>query len=112
MPEPGETPTTATSGEAPVIITADGQNTYFGDIATADDNVILRYKDTVIFADHMIYDRSSHVVTANGNFSVLEDAIKEAIVEAAGDGDEPTPDLVAKQLDRLCPAPVKRGGER
>ena len=57
-------------------------------------------------------DRIGGTVRANGNFSVLEDAIKEAIVEAAGDGDEPTPDLVAKQLDRLCPAPVKRGGER
>jgi LPS-assembly protein len=62
---------TPKSGEAPVTITADGQNTYFGDIATADDNVILRYKETVIFADHMIYDRSSHVVTANGNVRIF-----------------------------------------
>ncbi|MCE0496744.1 MAG: hypothetical protein LV481_02185 [Methylacidiphilales bacterium] len=71
MPGATATSTTVSSRETPVTITADGQNTYLGEIATADDNVILRYKDTVIFADHMIYDRSSHVVTANGNVRIF-----------------------------------------
>lgn len=50
-----------------MVITADGRNTYFGEIATADDNVVLRYKGDVLYSDHLIYDRSTKIVTANGN---------------------------------------------
>jgi LPS-assembly protein len=61
------TPPVKSNGDGAVVITADGQNTYYGDIATADDNVELHYQDDVMFADHMTYDRSTRVVTGNGN---------------------------------------------
>jgi LPS-assembly protein len=67
-------PPTPRPAEAPVIITADGQNTYHGDIATADENVIVHYKDETVFADHVIYDRSTKVVIANGNVRIFSDS--------------------------------------
>ncbi len=48
-------------------IQADGANTYVGQIATADDNVVVHYKGDVIFCDHLIYDRSTKVMIATGN---------------------------------------------
>src|SRR5271168_4857241 len=60
-------PPKSNGSEDTVVITADGKNTYFGDIATADDNVVLRTKGDVLYADHVIYDRSTRIVTANGN---------------------------------------------
>lgn len=60
----------ATSNEGVTTITADGRNTYYGDIATADDNVVVRYKEDVIFADHVIYDRARKVLTAHGNVRI------------------------------------------
>ena len=60
-------PPKSSAGEAPVVITADGQNTYLGDIATADDNVVVKYKEDTIYADHVIFDRSTKVLIANGN---------------------------------------------
>jgi len=110
MPGATDTSVPASSGQAPVTITADGQNTYFGEIATADDNVILHYKDMVIFADHMIYDRSSHVVTANGNVriftgdrvyrgeSMTYNLITKAMTSSAFYGGEYPKFLTAKQV--------------
>jgi LPS-assembly protein len=54
-----------------VTITADGQNTYIGQIATADDNVVARHKDEVIFADHLVYDRANRVMIATGNARIF-----------------------------------------
>ena len=71
MPIVSTTPPTPKSAEAPIIITADGQNTYHGDIATADENVVVHYKEDTIFADHVIYDRSTKVVIANGNVRIF-----------------------------------------
>lgn len=53
-----------------MVIQADGQNTYVGQIATADDNVIIHYQDDVIFADHVIYDRSTMIVDATGHVRI------------------------------------------
>jgi LPS-assembly protein len=66
-------PVAKPGGEAPVVITADGQNTYAGNIATADENVIVHYKEDTVFADHIIYDRSTKVVIANGNVRIFSD---------------------------------------
>ncbi len=71
LPGVSPSPAAGKSGDAPVEITADGENTYLGNIATADDNVVLRYKNDVIFADHMIFDRSTQVVTALGNVRIF-----------------------------------------
>ena len=57
-------------GNQPVTITADGENTYIGDIATADDNVVVTYKGDTLYADHVIYDRSTKVVTARGDVRI------------------------------------------
>ena len=66
-PSVSTTPPQSSAGDIPITITADGTNTYVGEIATADDNVVARYKGEVIFADHMIYDRSTHIMIATGN---------------------------------------------
>jgi len=67
-------PSTTPAGhadDASVVITADGQNTYVGAIATADNNVVVHYKGDVIFADHIIFDRSTRIITATGNVRIF-----------------------------------------
>ena len=54
-----------------MTIRADGQNTYVGEIATADDNVVVHYKGDVIFADHIVYDRATKVMIATGNARIF-----------------------------------------
>ncbi len=73
LPAVSTTPPVSSAGDAPVTITADGQNTYVGEIATADDNVVVHYRNDVIFADHVIYDRSTKIVTAMGNVRIFSD---------------------------------------
>jgi len=70
-PAVSTTPPTSSAGDASVIIRADGENTYVGDIATADDNVVVHYKGDVIFADHIVYDRSTRVMIATGNARIF-----------------------------------------
>jgi LPS-assembly protein len=70
-PTVSTTPPTSSAGDAPVEITADGENTYIGEIATADDNVVVHYKEDVIFADHIIFDRSTRVIVATGNVRIF-----------------------------------------
>jgi LPS-assembly protein len=75
-PESDQTPAVSTtppvgkSAEQPVDITADDDNTMIGDIATADGNVIVTYDGDILYADHVIYDRSTKVVTATGNVRI------------------------------------------
>ncbi len=64
------TPPVGNAGDQPVTITADGDNSYIGDLASADDNVVITYKGDTIYADHAIYDRSTHVVTLTGNVRI------------------------------------------
>jgi LPS-assembly protein len=66
-PDVSTTPPQSSAGDTAISITSDGTNTFVGDIATADDNVVVRYKGDTIFADHMIYDRATHVLIATGN---------------------------------------------
>ena len=54
-----------------MTIRADGQNTYVGEIATADDNVVVHYTGDVIFADHIVYDRATKVMIATGNARIF-----------------------------------------
>ena len=65
------TPPTSSAGDSAVTIRADGENTYVGEIATADDNVVVHYKDDVIFADHIVFDRSTRVIIATGNARIF-----------------------------------------
>jgi LPS-assembly protein len=71
VPAVSTTPPTSSAGDSPVTIRADGENTYVGEIATADDNVVVHYKGDVIFADHMIFDRSTRVMIATGNARIF-----------------------------------------
>jgi LPS-assembly protein len=65
------TPPTSSAGDSSVTIRADGQNTYVGEIATADDNVVVHYKGDVIFADHIVYDRATKIMIATGNARIF-----------------------------------------
>jgi LPS-assembly protein len=60
-------PPVSNANSQTIDITADGENTFVGDIATADDNVVLRSRGDVLFADHVVYDRSTRIVIATGN---------------------------------------------
>jgi len=71
LPSVSTTPPVSSAGEAPVVITADGQNTYIGQVATADNNVVVRYKQDVIYADHIIFDRSTRIIDATGNVRIF-----------------------------------------
>ena len=64
------TPPVSNVGDQPVTITADSQN-YIGQIATADGNAVLKYKGDTIYADHVILDRSTKVVTATGDVRIF-----------------------------------------
>ena len=64
-------PPTSSAGDSEVVIRADGENTYLGDIATADDNVVVHYKGDVIFADHIVFDRATKVMIATGNARIF-----------------------------------------
>jgi LPS-assembly protein len=68
------TPPTSSAGDSTVTIRADGENTYVGEIATADDNVVVHYKGDVIFADHIVYDRSTRIMIATGNVRIFSGA--------------------------------------
>ncbi len=63
-------PPTSSVGEQPITITAD-ENSYIGQIATADGNAVLSYKGDTIYADHLIMDRSTKVVTCTGNVRIF-----------------------------------------
>jgi LPS-assembly protein len=60
-------PPTSSAKNATVSVRADGENTYVGKIITADDNVVVHYKDDVLFADHVVWDRATNIMIATGN---------------------------------------------
>jgi LPS-assembly protein len=70
-PDVSTQPPVSSAGDADIVIRADGENTYVGEIATADDNVVVHYKGDVIFADHMIFDRATRVMIATGNARIF-----------------------------------------
>jgi LPS-assembly protein len=61
-------PPVASAGD--VTIDAKGDNSFIGEIATADDDVVLTSKGDTIYCDHLIYDRSTHVATATGDVRI------------------------------------------
>ena len=66
-PDVSTLPPKSSAGDSDISIRADGENTYVGEIATADDNVVVRYKGDVLFADHVVFDRATKVIIATGN---------------------------------------------
>jgi LPS-assembly protein len=58
------------SAVSDVEITAKTDDTYIGDIATADGDVVVTYKGDTLYADHVVYDRSTKIVTARGDVRI------------------------------------------
>jgi LPS-assembly protein len=73
IPPPQVSTTLPTSkvDNATMTVSADGTNTYIGQVYTADDNVVVHDRGDVIFCDHMIYDSSTHVMIATGNARIF-----------------------------------------
>jgi LPS-assembly protein len=71
IPSVSTTPPVTSAADDAIVITADGQNSYIGQIATADNNVVIRYHGDVIFCDHAILDRDNKTVTATGNVRIF-----------------------------------------
>jgi LPS-assembly protein len=63
-------PPVSSGSDQTVTITADGDNSMIGEIATANDNVVLTSKGDTLYADRLIYDRSTKVVTAWGDVRI------------------------------------------
>jgi LPS-assembly protein len=70
-PAVSTTPPTSSTRDDTVTVRADGENTYVGEIVTADDNVVVHDKGDVIFADHIIWDRSTNIMIATGNARIF-----------------------------------------
>ncbi len=70
-PSVATTPPVTNAADDAITITADGKNSYIGQIATADTNVVIRYHTDVIFCDHAILDRETKLVTATGNVRIF-----------------------------------------
>jgi LPS-assembly protein len=71
VPDVSTTPPKSIADDSTTTITADGTNTYIGQVATADDNVVVHDRGDVIFCDHLIWDRSTHVMIATGNVRIF-----------------------------------------
>ncbi len=64
-------PSASANDQQPMEITADGLNRYDNGIATAEDNVIVRYRGDVIYADRVVYNSRSRVAMATGNVRIF-----------------------------------------
>jgi LPS-assembly protein len=65
------TPPTSAVDDSTMSVTSVGENTYVGQIWTADDNVVVHDRGDVIFCDHMIFDNSTKVMIATGNARIF-----------------------------------------
>lgn len=57
----------------PVEITSDGLNEFRAGIATAEDNVIIRYGDEVAYADRLVYNAETKTAILKGNVRIYTD---------------------------------------
>ena len=58
------------ASKAPVEITADGETTYVGGLATASGNVVVRHGPDLLYADRVTYDMPRKLATADGNVRI------------------------------------------
>lgn len=61
-------------GEAPVEITSEGLNEFRGGIATAEDNVVIRYRQDVAYADRLVYNAETKTAILKGNVRIYTDS--------------------------------------
>jgi len=66
---PGITELKKKSAE-PIEITADGENRFEGGMAYASGNVVVHYKDSIVYADSIAYDSKSKTLIATGNVRI------------------------------------------
>lgn len=57
-------------GEAPVEITSEGLNEFRGGIATAEDNVVIRFREDVAYADRLVYNAETKTAILKGNVRI------------------------------------------
>lgn len=62
--------TESTPAAAPIEITCDGENTFFGGITTAEDNVVVRTKDDVVYCDRLTYNSKTKAAICKGNVRI------------------------------------------
>lgn len=54
----------------PIEITCDGENTFFGGITTAEDNVVVRTKTDVVYCDRLTYNSKTKTAICKGNVRI------------------------------------------
>lgn len=65
--KPNVVPTPPKKQPIPIEITADGENRFEAGMAYASGNVMVKYKDDVLYADEVAYDSKHKEITAMGN---------------------------------------------
>ena len=60
-------------GDIPIEITADGETRFVGGVAVAENNVIIHYGSTSIYADYVQYNPETRDVLAIGNVRLYRD---------------------------------------
>lgn len=60
-------------GDAPVEITAEGETRFIGGVAVAEDNVVIQYGDTTIYADYAQYDPETRDVLVRNNVRIYRE---------------------------------------
>lgn len=58
------------AASVPIEITADGDTRFVAGIATANENVVVRHGTDLLYADHVSYDVSQHIASADGNVRI------------------------------------------
>lgn len=60
-------------GDVPIELTADGETRFVGGVAVAENNVIIHYGSTSIYADYVQYNPETRDVLAIGNVRIYRD---------------------------------------
>lgn len=60
-------------GDAPIELTAEGETRFVGGVAVAENNVIIHYGETSIYADYVQYNPETRDVLAVGNVRLYRD---------------------------------------
>ena len=81
-------------GDIPIEITADGETRFIGGVAVAENNVIIHYGSTSIYADYVQYNPETRDVLAIGNVRLYQEG---KLVE----GDRALYNLETKQVRAL-----------
>jgi LPS-assembly protein len=70
----GQVDSAGSFGESPVEVESDGGTRFEGGIAIAEENVTIRYRDTLIYADYAQYDPDTREVFVKGNVRIYRES--------------------------------------